>query len=95
MKLRLATAKAHSTPAGASTPSRDKRFGLPELHHQRVSGLLEDLVGDVLLLAARDDVVHANQLTLNVQKLLGCLAVHQSNTASRRMSSSRLGLSPP
>jgi hypothetical protein len=42
-----------------------------------------------------DDVVDAVEPALDVEQFLGGLALHQSNTASRRMSSSIFGFNPP
>lgn len=69
-----AMASAHSTPSGASTPSRDNRFGsLAEFHHERISRLLKQDVDEVGLLAAAEDVVDAGEPTLDVEQLLAAL----------------------
>src|SRR5680860_698842 len=69
--------------------------GLSEFHHRGVAGFLEEVVGKVRVLAPLDDLVDPLEPALDMKQLLASLAVHQSGTASRRMSSSSFGFSPP
>jgi hypothetical protein len=96
MKFRLATARAHSTPSGASTSSRDNRFApSAQLHHQRVPRLLQQVISEVSILATLDNLRGPIEPALDVQQFLGSRPIHHNSTASRRMSSSNFGFSPP
>ena len=66
-----------------------------EFHHQRVAGFLQEVIVEIGVLTPGEDLVDALQPALDVEQLLGGPAIHHSSTASRRMSSSRWGLSPP
>ena len=68
--------------------------GLAKLHHQRVTGLLKEVVSQVVVPAAPDNLIDPLEPALDVGQLLGRLSVHHSSTASRRMSSSRDGFRP-
>lgn len=74
MKLRFATASAHSTPSGAKYAEPGQPVGsFAELHHQRFARLLEQAVGEVRRLNALNDLVHTTEPSLDMQQLLGRL----------------------
>ena len=80
---------------GEHVEPRQPVRGLAELHHQRVPCLLQEVITEVGVLAARDDPASTGKPALDVQHFLGGLAIHHSSTASRRMSSSIFGFRPP
>ena len=79
---------------GKNAAAREPLGGLAELHHQGVPRLLEETVCQVGALAAGDDLIGSRQPPVNVEQILCRAGLHQSTTASRRMSSS-IGCRPP
>jgi len=95
-KLRLATDMAHSIPSGANTPNPGKPVGrLAEFHHQGVASFLEEVLGEVNVFAPLDDLVNVLKPALDMERLFGSLAIHESGIASRRTSSSGFDFRPP
>lgn len=83
-------------PVGSQdTETRQSIGRLAEFDLERITGLLEQIVIEVRVLATLDDLDDPGEPAVDVEQLFGCLTVYQSSTASRRMSSSSLGLSPP
>ena len=66
-----------------------------DLHHQRVSGLLEQRIADVGVASGLHDLPRPLQPVAQVKELLGGSPIHHSCTASRSTSSSIPGLRPP
>ena len=62
---------------------RESVGGLSELHHERVAGLLEQVVIEVDRFAAIDDVIDTVEPSSDVEEFLGCGAAHRASGHSR------------
>lgn len=69
--------------------------GLAEFHHQGISGFLKQLVFEIIVFPSGDDFIDTFEPRFDVKQFLSNSAIHHSDTASRRMSSSTPGFRPP
>ncbi len=106
MKLRFATANAHSTPSGASIQSRDSRLAASPSYIISESRLLEQVVGKVSLVAAPDDLLDTFEPAWICSSSLAALRLitaalprggcrHRVSTSCRRRTRGRLRVRGP